>query len=464
MSSRCIVPVLLSSLFGIGCSAAKPAAPIQSNGAQLVDTSGRVVILRGVNIRADGFFDIYAPQAPLPPFTADDCRVLGQELGMNSLRLPINWSLLEPTRGNINGAYIRKVIQIAADCEQQGVYTLVDLHEDAWSKYLGQDGAPFWAHAPALPADDADEHDANQASTSAAVQAAFSGFFGDATLMQDYANMAGELARLIENQPGIIGLELMNEPLVTQAQLKTFYGVVAPAVRAAAPGLPIYFEPDALRNVIDFANPDALTVKNTVYSPHLYTGVFQGNWMIGQDSRIEESVSGIVDEGQEASAAVMVTELGNYPSDDVGAAWLTAAYTSLDAHALSASLWVYEEWPSTCGNPSCWGLYDEAPTTDANGNTTYARTLRATAVGLVARAYPRAIAGQLDSFTFDPASKTLTVNMQGKSGSHVLAAPTATYSGDVTVTCDGNTVPATRTGSTVTTKCAGKTLVMTPAS
>ncbi|HWE30959.1 MAG TPA: cellulase family glycosylhydrolase, partial [Polyangia bacterium] len=348
-------------------------------------------------------------------------------------------------------------------CYQEGVYTFVDLHEDAWSKYLGADGAPFWAHAPALPADDADEHDANQASTSAAVQAAFNGFFADTSLMQDYANMAGELARLIDEQPGIVGLELMNEPLVTQAQLATFYGVVAPAVRAAAPDLPIFFEPDALRNVIDFANPDPLTVKNTVYSPHLYTGVFQGNWMIGQDSRIEESVSGIVDEGQEASAAVMVTELGNYPEDATGAAWLTAAYTSLDAHALSASFWVYEEWPSTCGNPSCWGLYDETPTTDASGNVTYARTLRAAAVSLVARAYPRAIAGTLDSFTFDATTKALTVQMQGTSGTHILAAPNAIYPDDIAVTCDGSAAPATRAGSAVTTKCAGKVLVMTPA-
>ncbi len=458
-----LMSLSVSLLSNIGCSASHHRAPVYSNGTQLVDQSGRAVVLRGVNIRAAGFFDPYHASLPLPPFTADDCRVVGQDFGMNALRLPINWSLLEPTRGNIDGAYVEMVLQLAADCYRQGVYTFVDLHQDAWSKYIGADGAPFWAHAPALPAVDADERAGNQASTSAAVQAAFNGFVSDATLTQDYANMAGELARLIERQPGIIGLELMNEPLATQAQLATFYGVVAPAVRAAAPELPIYFEPDALRNVIDFANPDPLTVHDTVYSPHLYTGVFQGNWMVGQDSRIEESVSGIVGEAQEADAAVMVTEFGNDPADPVGAAWLTAAYTSLDMHALSASLWLYEEWPSTCGNPSCWGLYDEAPTTDASGQVAFTRTLRAAAVSLVARAYPQAIAGQLQSFTFDPPTLTLTVQMQGTAGTQLLAAPTAVYTGEVAVTCDGLAVKATRTGSQVATSCAGKTLVMTPA-
>ena len=458
-----VILLSISSLSTIGCSASHHNAPVYSNGTQLVDQSGRAVVLRGVNIRAANFFDPYHAQLPLPPFTADDCRVVGQDLGMNALRLPINWSLLEPTRGNIDGAYVQMVIQLAADCYQQGVYTFVDLHQDAWSKYIGADGAPFWAHAPALPAVDADERDGNQASTSAAVQAAFNGLISDATLMQDYANMAAELARLIENKPGVVGLELMNEPLSTQAQLATFYGIVAPAVRAAAPGLPIYFEPDALRNVIDFANPDPLTVHDTVYSPHLYTGVFQGNWMVGQDARIEQSVSGIVDEGQEADAAVMVTEFGNDPADPVGAAWLTAAYTSLDAHALSASLWLYEEWPSTCGNPSCWGLYDEMPTTDSTGQVAFARTLRSEAVTLVARAYPRAIAGTLQSFTYDPTTLTLTVQMQGTAGTHILAAPTAVYKSDIAVTCDGKAVKTTRVGSEVTTSCAGKTLVMTSA-
>jgi endoglycosylceramidase len=450
-------------LLATHCGPSRSTAPIFSTGTQLVDHSGRSVVLRGVNIRADGFFDPYHGELPLPPFTVEDCRVIGQDFGMNSLRLPINWSLLEPTQGGaIDRAYVQKVIQLSGDCLRQGVYTLVDLHQDAWSKYLGADGAPFWAHDPALPAADSDESKGNQATTSSAVQAAFAGFFADDTLLHDYANMAAQLARLIDGQPGIIGLELMNEPLGTPAQLATFYGIVAPAVRAAAPGLPIYFEPDALRNVVDFANPDPLTVADTVYAPHLYTGVFQGNWMIGDDARIDDSITNMLSEAAGAKAPVMVTELGNYPLDPVGAAWLTAAFAGLDAHALSASFWVYEEWPSTCGSPSCWGFYDEAPATDANGQVTYTRTLRPAAVSLVARGYPRAIAGQLDSFSYDATSRTLTVQMQGNGGLQLLSAPTAVYGGDVMVTCDGKVVKATRNGSQVEARCAGKLLVMSP--
>ena len=451
---------LAAALCAAGCSAAPAHAPIFSDGQRLVDSAGREVVLRGVNIRAADYFDAFHGQLPLPPFGADDCRVLGQDFGMNVLRLPLNWSLLEPTRGTIDRAYLHKALQLAADCASQGVFTFVDLHQDGWSKYVGADGAPFWAHDPPLPPEDIDERAGNQASTSATVQAAFDHFFANPTLLADYAAMAADVARAVDRQPGIIGLELMNEPLATTEQLATFYATVAPKVRAAAPGLPVYFEPVAERNLLDFATPDPLTVDDTVYAPHLYTGVFQGNWMVGQDDRIERSITNMVSEAEGAHAPIVITEFGNNPADATGAAWLTAAFASLDAHALSASLWLYEEWPSTCGSPVCWGLYDEAPTGAAPA---YARTLRPAAVSSLARAYPRAIAGHLESFTFDAATRTLTVQLAGAAGTHVLAAPAAIYAGDVAVSCDGRATTATRRGSQVETSCAGHTLVMRPA-
>jgi endoglycosylceramidase len=341
------------------------------------------------------------------------------------------------------------------------VYSLVDLHQDGWSKYVGADGAPFWANQPVLPAADVDEHDGGQATTSAAVQTELEGFFADqGGLVEDYASMAGRLAARIDRQPGVIGLELINEPLSSPTGLNGFYAAVAPAVRAAAPGLPIYAEPDATRNVADFAHPPMVPADDVVYAPHLYTGVFQSNWTVGDDARIEQSIQGMVTEASEIHAPLVVTEYGNNPVDPTGAAWLDAALGLLDRHAVSASFWVYEEWPSTCGQPSCWGLYDEAPIA---GATSYTRTLRPQAVALLARAYPQAIAGSLDSFAYDRASHVLTVQMHGAHGTHVLAAPRLIYPGDVTVTCDGAPVTATRTGGRVEVDCDGATMVMRPA-
>ena len=439
-----------------------PAAPAFAAAGHLVDAEGRAVVLRGFNARAATFFDDSDQLVPLPPFTADDCRIVGEQFGGNFLRLPISWSYLEPVRGALADDYIDAALALAAACEAYGVHTLVDLHQDGWSKFIGQDGAPFWAHQPPLPADDVDEHAGNQPTTSSPVQAEMTSFFEDADLVGAYAAMASRLAARIDRQPGVLGLEIINEPIASIADLDAFYATVAGAVRATAPDLPLFAEPSATRNLLDAATPPTVPAGDVLYAPHLYTGVFQGDWMVGDDARIDASIDGMLSEAGAMHAPVVITEFGNDPADATGAAWLAAALDLLDEHALSASLWVYEEWPSTCGQPSCWGLYDEAPVANGDGVTTYARALRPEAVALVARPYPQAIAGTLDSFAYDATSRTLTVQLHGAAGTHQLAAPQLVYPGNVAVTCDGAPATATRTGGSVAVACTGSTLVMTP--
>jgi endoglycosylceramidase len=459
---------VLTRTVAVACLAAacdggsSPAsAPIRPVEGRLLDAAGRTAILRGVNVRAEGFFDMHRARLPLPAFDADlDCRIIGDDLGMSQIRLAISWSLLEPTRGGLDEAYIDRVLATAASCDRHGVFTLVDLHQDGWSKYVGDDGAPFWAHAPALPAAAIDESSGGQPSTAPGPRLAFEGFFADHDgLVADYARTAAALAARIDGQPGVVGLELMNEPTAVPEDLDHFHRVVARAVRDAAPALPVYVEPDATRNVFDFASPGHLAVDGVVYAPHLYTGVFQGDWVVGDDDRVDASVAAMRDEASINDAAVMVTELGNDPMTAAGAAWIAAAFAALDRHRLSASFWVYEEWPSSCHAPSCWGLYDAAPRAGGAG---FDRALRPAAVTSVARAYPRAIAGELVGFGFDAATRALEVTLRG-GGDHVLAAPALVYPGGVTVTCDGAPVAHVRTGSRVEVACAGSALVMRPA-
>jgi hypothetical protein len=52
--------------------------PLSSDGAHLRDAEGRVAILRGVNARVDGVFDVTFSDGrtalePIPPLTGDDC-------------------------------------------------------------------------------------------------------------------------------------------------------------------------------------------------------------------------------------------------------------------------------------------------------------------------------------------------------------------------------------------------------
>lgn len=70
------------------------------------------------------------------------------ELGLDFLRLPINWSAIEPTQSTYDEAYLDRVDAAVQCAARANVYVMIDLHEDAYSKEIGEDGAPLWAIQP----------------------------------------------------------------------------------------------------------------------------------------------------------------------------------------------------------------------------------------------------------------------------------------------------------------------------
>ncbi|HWE28261.1 MAG TPA: cellulase family glycosylhydrolase, partial [Polyangia bacterium] len=127
-------------------------APVDSDGHDLRDAEGRVKLYRGVNVHIAGIFDVTfadgrAPREPLPSFDASD-PIDMRARGFNLVRLPINWSAIEPARAQFDDDYLDRVAGIVAWCHAAGVDVLLDLHEDGWSKELCEDGAPLWAIVP----------------------------------------------------------------------------------------------------------------------------------------------------------------------------------------------------------------------------------------------------------------------------------------------------------------------------
>ncbi|HTJ81591.1 MAG TPA: cellulase family glycosylhydrolase, partial [Polyangiaceae bacterium] len=269
----------------VSCGDAEPSPPVETdsfvatNGV-LKDAMGREVILRGINARVRGIFDVDFDDGrtsleTIPPFVEEDCRFIAEELGMNHLRLPVNWSALEPVKGQYDEAQLAEIVSLAEACDRHGVQTLVDLHQDAYSKEIGEDGAPLWAIVP--PPTELLEgplDDLSARRTSAQVLDAFDHFFNDAEGVETaYAKMAGWLAAGIADKPGIVGLELMNEPvlIVFEGRLDDFHDRVAAEVRKAAPSLTVFFEPNSTRNLTDRADVRRpVAFDDAVYAPHLY--------------------------------------------------------------------------------------------------------------------------------------------------------------------------------------------------
>ena len=273
----------------VGCGGSSPPSfsPLSTDGRHFRDGAGKVVILRGVNARIEGVFDVTFDDGrvaleSLPELTAEDCRRM-RALGFNLLRLPINWSGIEPQQGEYDQAYLAAVDAAVACAADAGLFVLVDLHQDAYSKEIGEDGAPLWAIVP--PPEELLEgplEDLAERRVSDQVEKAFASFFDptDAAGLQLAFIAVLELvaARYADN-PAVVGFEIFNEPVIGADELDPFHFAAAAAIRAAAPAKLIFFEPPTIRNFIDYQPlaAAAFPVTGAVYSPHIYTFVFTGD-------------------------------------------------------------------------------------------------------------------------------------------------------------------------------------------
>ena len=157
--------------------------------------------------------------------------------GFNIVRLAVSWSQLEPTPGRYNATYIDRIAQVVRWAREQGVYVLVDMHQDEWSRFIqpgsepcpagtepagGFDGAPKWAIVTTSKPSCGRLGQANDA---APVEASFDAFWHDATLpgipqgsapgpglADHYIGAIAAVARRFKNEPAVVGYELMNEP------------------------------------------------------------------------------------------------------------------------------------------------------------------------------------------------------------------------------------------------------------
>ena len=417
-------------------------SPLSSDGTHLRDEQGRIALLRGVNARVQGVFDVTFDDGrtalePIPPLEAADCTRM-RELGIDFLRLPINWSGVEPTRGSYDEAYLARVDAAVRCAGDAGVYVMIDLHEDAYSKEIGEDGAPLWAiEPPPAMLLQGPLTDLGERRTSAQVTAAFDTFFAEgdpAGLQAAFFTMLDHVAARWADDPAVIGFELYNEPPVGAQLVDPFSIAAAARVRAAAPNKLVFFEPTATRNLFDFA-PKATApfpVENAVYAPHIYTYVFYSDSTRLeqlQPGELEASVSGTRDEAAAWHTPLLIGEYGIGPDMPNADLWMGTQAELHDRYLASDAFWVWKE-----DSQGAWGVFDHV------GDTWIERPQ---VVGWLSRPHAARIAGAVVANEYDHVARTLRLETRG-GGTHSIYVPQPTFA----LACNGTPLTAERDAAT----------------
>ncbi|MFD7842383.1 glycoside hydrolase family 5 protein [Nocardia sp. NPDC059764] len=394
-----------------------------SNGV-ITDVAGRTVLLRGANVNQ--LNDYAQNDQPLPtaaPLDHTDFEQMAA-LGFNVVRLNLAWSALEPTPGAFDQAYLARIHTAVNDAKANGIYTVLDMHQDAWGKAVGTpkgqgcpifmkpgigwDGAPAWA---TLTDGWTTCNFGGVRETAPAVARSFQNFYDDTQGIQGHlVNTWAKLAAEFRDEPAIAGYDLLNEPnpglrdpFSAADQLGKFYQRVIAAIRQAehgsAPHLAI-FEPSAIWSALGIdATPPAkyITDPLAVFSPHLYSESIN---IVNAFPSIELGFKIGLDAAAKYKAPLWTGEWGWFGDPSSDAPKVDRFIDQLNANRVGGTWW---SWKQACGDPHS---VRDGNTNKVQGNLNRIDCPSGVPLGLapgyarpVSRAYPRAVPGTLATVT-----------------------------------------------------------------
>jgi endoglycosylceramidase len=376
-----------------------PAILVGHSGRWLTNSDGQVVIVHGLNM--------VSKRPPYEPAAAGLGAVAASTLASNGLdvvRLGVIYSALEPRPGAISHAYVDSIEHTVARLAHDGVYSLLDFHQDQMSTGFGGEGFPAWSvdtgglpvKAYVFPLGYTD---------SAALDAAYGNFWADRRgpggvgLQQRYATAWQYVAKRFATDPWVIGYDLFNEPWPahsTEAELGAFYSRVIAAIRAVDRTHLIFYEPYLL---FDFGNPTNLprfadAQLGMSFHDYCLSIAATSSATCGHSEQL------VFDNALARSAstgnALLLSEFGatDYLPD------IARVIRDADSHQISWIEWSYCgcEDPTGTVPPSTEGLVanPRLPGTGANVNEAK--------LAVLAEPYPRLVAGTPASYSFDAAS------------------------------------------------------------
>lgn len=435
-----------------------PAGPVSTAGRWLVDERGRVVITHGVNVVAK-----HAPYTPASlGFDAADADLLAAE-GFDSVRLGIIWKGVEPRPGEYDDAYLAQVRDTARLLHARGIRVLLDSHQDQYHERFQGEFAPDWAvTVHDWPAEPRLGFPANMFFMPALLRQ-YEEFLhnapgpGGVGLLDRYAAMWGHVAGFFAGEPGVMGYDILNEPMpgfnwpgcftealcVDQnARLGDLHRKAAHAIRAADPHTPVFYEPFAVSNPGAQVNAPAPGVPGQALSFHSYCiPAITVGVNVGCEILDEHTIAMAQERAGRDDAPVLLTEYGAKKNPET----ITPVVRAAERRMIGWQYWAYCD----CGDPTTSGPGEQGIIMDAHVPDPAAHADQAKLHALSAPR-PTAVSGIPVSYGFDPAAGVFRLEWDtaragggpafGPGSDTVVTVPRRQYPGGYRVTVDGGHV------------------------
>ncbi len=397
---------------------ANPKLTLDKDGFR--DSYGRLVFFRGINVASN------AKLPPFLPFRDPKWWDLLASWGYNMVRLTIFWEAIEPEPGVYDQKYLSSVEELVNEASKRGIYVVLDMHQDEYSRWLHGDGAPYWA----LP-NDVDPHFNTGIAgrfwflayfLSGDVRDSFTNFFMSSYLEDHYYRSMKEVARKMGKNPYVLGYDIMNEPYggdipndegqFENGYLKPFYQGAITSIREADPDAVGFVEP----SIIDLYDSklSAFNISHLVYASHIYPSFSWRAWF--DPSYKGVSFPALLDiQRNKAKELGMPLFIGEF-----GTPWTAATAANRNRQiniamdALESEFINNAYWDFSAENGSIWNEEDYS-LLDNNGQP------RGLEVNV--RPYLRRLAGSPISQSFNPYSKNYNLTFEGNPG----LAPTIVY-------------------------------------
>lgn len=223
----------LCAFFAVIFLILSPSTPamdrLHVEGSRIADTSGRTIVLHGINVGEKSSRKGHRLwQGP------EDFKNL-RRWGMNSVRLLVFWSAIEPEPAKYNENYLAQLDRHVAWAKDAGLYVILDMHQDLFSEKIpGGNGMPAWATL-----DDGQPHRtigdvwSTAYYVSPMVHRAFDNLYANKPgpngvgIQERFAHAWRHVAQRYAREPSVAGFDLINEPFIGSDVTSMGFALVA---------------------------------------------------------------------------------------------------------------------------------------------------------------------------------------------------------------------------------------------